>query len=64
MPRAREPNAVAIGDIDGDGKPDLVVADGEGLSLLLQSASVPGTFLQRTRIGLGHPGSGHARQLR
>jgi len=47
------PQDVAIGDIDGDGRPDLVVADNEGLSLLLQNAAVAGTFRPRTRIDVG-----------
>jgi hypothetical protein len=47
------PQDVAIGDIDGDGRPDLVVADNEGLSLLLQNAAVPGTFRPHTRIDVG-----------
>jgi hypothetical protein len=44
------PKDVAIGDIDGDGRPDLIVADTEGLSLMLQNAAAPGTFRPRTRI--------------
>lgn len=38
-------NSVAIGDINGDGRPDLVVADSHGISILLQSSSSPGTFV-------------------
>lgn len=47
------PHDVAIGDVDGDGRPDLVVADNEGLSVLLQNAAVPGTFRPRVRIDVG-----------
>ncbi len=38
-------NSVAIGDVNGDGRPDLVVADSHGISILLQSSSSPGTFI-------------------
>ena len=39
------PVGVAIGDLNGDGKPDLAVADMSGVSILLQDASAPGQFL-------------------
>lgn len=53
--------AVAIGDVDGDGRPDLVVAneDGSGIgrvSIFYQSATTPGTFLPRIDVAAGtHP---------
>lgn len=49
------PHDVAIGDVDGDGDglSDLVIADNEGLSVLLQNAAVAGTFQPRTRIDVG-----------
>ena len=37
------PSSVAIGDINGDGKPDLVIGDG-ALFVRLQSTTTPGTF--------------------
>ena len=39
------PHDAAIGDLDGDGRPDLAVADSEGLSVLVQSPVTPGAFL-------------------
>jgi hypothetical protein len=46
------PSSVAIGDLNGDGKPDLAVTDSGGLSVLLQSSSVPGTFVAAMPIAL------------
>ena len=37
------PGSVAIGDVDGDGKPDLVVANGNNLSVL-RNTSTPGSI--------------------
>ena len=37
-------NSVAIGDVNGDGRNDLVVADSGGVSILLQDSASPGTF--------------------
>jgi len=37
------PMGVAIGDMDGDGRPDLVLADGD-IVVRLNSATAPGTF--------------------
>ena len=37
------PMGVAIGDMDGDGRPDLVLADGD-IVVRLNSATTPGTF--------------------
>jgi hypothetical protein len=50
-----EPSAVAIGDLNGDGKADLAVADNTGISILFQSASTPGTFSSPMTFGLGLP---------
>jgi hypothetical protein len=50
------PRSVAIGDLDGDGKPDLAVADDGGVTLLLQNPGGPaGTFLPRQTISIGEP---------
>ena len=50
LPVAGGPYMVAVGDLDGDGKPDLAVADDQGraISVLLQDASRPGQFLPAT----------------
>jgi FG-GAP-like repeat/FG-GAP repeat len=45
---------VAIGDLNDDGKPDLVVANEDSVSVLLQSAT-PGVFLPRTNLDAGQP---------
>jgi len=46
-----DPQSVAIGDLNGDGRPDLAVADGSGISVLLQDAA--GTFSAKTTIATG-----------
>jgi len=45
---------VAVGDLNDDGKPDLVVANEDSVSVLLQSAT-PGVFLPRTNLDAGQP---------
>ena len=37
-------NSVAIGDVNGDGRNDLVVSDSGGISILLQDPASPGLF--------------------
>jgi hypothetical protein len=51
-PIGQIPSSVAVGDLNGDGKPDLVVTDSAGLSVLFQSSSAPGTFLAAVPIAL------------
>jgi hypothetical protein len=51
------PVAVAIGDLDGDGKPDLAVADSDGISILLQNPALPGQFLGARTISVGSGGT-------
>ena len=43
-------SAVAVGDVDGDGRPDLVIAQSDGVYIRLQDPAHPGQFLQATRI--------------
>ncbi len=49
------PTSVAIGDLNGDGRPDLAVADLSGISVLFQNPSVPGSFLPRITLSVGSP---------
>jgi FG-GAP-like repeat len=50
-----QPLSVAIRDLNGDGLPDIAVADGASATVLLQKASAPGTFNPAVQVGL--PGS-------
>jgi len=45
------PLSVAIGDLNGDGKPDLAVADSSGISLLFQDTE--GKFFSKTTVATG-----------
>lgn len=52
------PNQVVIGDLNGDGKPDLVLADlsATGNVIIdLQDPASPGHFLAATTLALGNP---------
>ena len=49
-PTGKNPLSVVIGDLNSDGKPDLAVADSEGISILFQNPALPGTFLPLTAI--------------
>jgi hypothetical protein len=44
-----QPLAIAIGDLDSDGRNDIAVADG-GAAVLFQEAQRPGTFRPAVRI--------------
>ena len=46
-----EPLAVAIADLNGDGHPDIAAADGASATVMLQSATAPGTFAQPVQVG-------------
>jgi hypothetical protein len=46
-----QPLGVAIADLNGDGHPDIAVADGDTATVMLQSATSPGTFAQAVRVG-------------
>jgi hypothetical protein len=52
-----DPVFVTIGDLNGDGKSDLAVADSSGVSLLLQDPNVTGRFQPRTTLALGNAAS-------
>jgi hypothetical protein len=48
---AGQPAAIAIGDLNGDGLPDLVVADATSAEWYVNSATSPGTFALQAQIG-------------
>lgn len=50
LPTGIRPRRVTIGDLNGDGLGDLVIAD-ENTSILLQDSNTPGTFLSATTLG-------------
>jgi hypothetical protein len=45
-----QPLSVAIADLNGDGHPDIAVADGYTASVLLQIAASPGTFANAVQV--------------
>jgi hypothetical protein len=51
------PVNVAIGDVNGDGFPDLAVADTTGISILLQNPAARGQFLPLKAIAIGSGGA-------
>jgi hypothetical protein len=46
-----QPLGVAIADLNGDGRPDIAVADGNTATVMLQIATSPGTFAQAVQVG-------------
>jgi hypothetical protein len=46
-----QPLSVAIADLNGDGHPDIAVADGASATVMLQNATSPGTFAQPVQVG-------------
>jgi hypothetical protein len=46
-----EPLSVAVGDVNKDGLPDIVVADSTTATLMVQSATSPGTFEAAVQVG-------------
>ena len=46
-----QPIAVVIHDLNGDGHPDIAVADGTSATVLMQIANAPGTFAQAAQVG-------------
>jgi len=46
-----EPLGLAIGDLNGDGRSDIAVADGDRATIMLQSSTAPGTFAAPVLVG-------------
>ncbi len=46
-----QPLAVAIADLNGDGHPDIAVADSTSATVMLQNAASPGTFAAAVQVG-------------
>jgi hypothetical protein len=46
-----QPLGIAIADLNGDGHPDIAVADGNTATIMLQIATSPGTFAQAVPVG-------------
>jgi hypothetical protein len=46
-----QPLGVAIGDLNGDGRPDIAAADATSATVLFQSATQPGTFAPAKQVG-------------
>jgi hypothetical protein len=50
-PALWEPLSVAVGDLNGDGVPDIAIADGARAGVLFNSSATPGTFAAPIRVG-------------
>ena len=46
-----QPLSVTIADLNGDGHPDIAVADSTSATIMLQKATAPGTFAAATQVG-------------
>ncbi len=46
-----QPLSVALGDLNGDGLPDIAVADATSATVLIQSATQPGAFAPAKQVG-------------
>jgi len=46
-----QPLSVTIADLNGDGHPDIAVADSTSATIMLQNATAPGTFAAATQVG-------------
>jgi hypothetical protein len=56
LPAGSQPNDVQIADINGDGLPDLIVADNTGkVMYLLQNPASPGTFETAVSLPISNP---------
>jgi hypothetical protein len=56
LPAGSQPNDVQIADLNGDGLPDLIVADNTGKVLyLLQNPASPGTFEAAVSLPISNP---------
>jgi len=50
-PALGQPLSVTIADLNGDGHPDIAIADGPSAGVLMQNAASPGTFGAATQVG-------------
>ncbi|MBV8402816.1 MAG: VCBS repeat-containing protein [Gammaproteobacteria bacterium] len=50
-PALGQPLSIVIADLNGDGHPDLAIADGPSAGVLFQNSASPGTFGAATQVG-------------